>query len=301
MSTQAGRRTITVGVDGSECALRAVRWGATEAARRGVSLRLVTAFGWLPERPLTRPTFRSEYREILRGRAAAQLDTTRAVAEETATGIEVESEVVVGSPYAVLTAEAREAGLLVVGSRGRSRFEGLLAGSVGVALAACGLCPVVVVRGEERDAAQEARLPVVVGVDGDSEAALAFAFDAAAGRGVELVAVHAWRDLPVPFGHVPFGHDPFEDWPTINDEELRALDERLAAHLAEWARKHPKVPVRRVLAHGRPAPCLLEHAQDAQLVVVGSSMRGELAGLVLGSVGNVLVHRAPCPVAVVRP
>jgi nucleotide-binding universal stress UspA family protein len=298
MSIDVGRRAITVGVDGSECALRAVRWGAAEAVRRDAPLRLVTAFGWLPERPTEHPTFRLDYREMLRGRAEAQLVTARATAERVAPGIEIDGRVVVGSPYAVLAAEARDAQLLVVGSRGRGRLEGLVAGSVGVALAAGAPCPVVVVRGEERDPDEEARLPVVVGVDGaaTSEAAIAFAFDAASGRGVELVAVHAWHTVTV-----PFGHDPFGDPPSISAEELQTLDERLAHHLAGWARKHPEVPVRRVLAPGRPAPSLLEQAELAQLVVVGSRGRGELTGLVLGSVGNVLVHRASCPVAVVRP
>jgi nucleotide-binding universal stress UspA family protein len=297
MNIGTGRRAVTVGVDGSECALRAVRWGAVEAARRGAPLRLVTAFGWLPERPVDRPSFRLDYREMLRGRAEAQLAIAKTAAERAAQRIEVDAEVVVGSLYAVLAAEARNAQLLVVGSPGHSRLEGLLAGSVGVALAAGGPCPVVVVRGEERDPDEETRLPVVVGVDGaaTSEAAIAFAFEAAASRGVELVAVHAWRDVTV-----PFGRDPFGDWP-ISEEELHALDEHLARRLAGWTRKHPDVPVRRVLTRGRPAPCLLEQAQQAQLVVVGSHGRGELAGLVLGSVGNVLVHRAPCPVAVVRP
>lgn len=298
MNRDVGRRRVTVGVDGSECALRAVRWAAAEAARRGAPLRLVTAFGWLPERAVDRPSFRLDYREMLRGHAGAQLATARAEARRAAPSTEVEAEVVTGSPYAVLAAEARTAELLVVGSRGRGRLEGLVAGSVGVALAARGPCPVVIVRGEERDPDEEAQLPVVVGVDGTAggEAAIAFAFDLAASRQVELVAVHAWHDVPV-----PFGYDPFGDPAAISDDELQALDERLAAHLAGWARKHPDVPVRRLVAHGRPAPCLLEQAQQAQLVVVGSHGRGELAGLVLGSVGNVLVHRAPCPVAVVRP
>jgi nucleotide-binding universal stress UspA family protein len=297
MNIDVGRRAVTVGVDGSECALRAVRWGAAEAARRGAALRLVTAFGWLPEHAADGPSFHLDYREMLRGRAEAQLAMARAAARLAAPSAEVEAEVVLGSPYAVLAAEARKAQLLVVGSRGRGRLEGLIAGSVGVALAAGAPCPVVVVRGEERDPDEVAQLPVVVGVDGTagSDDAIAFAVETAASRQVELIAVHAWHDVTV-----PFGYDPFGDRPPISEEELQALDDRLAGHLAGWARKHPDVPVRRVLVRGRPAPCLLEQAQQAQLVVVGSRGRGELAGLVLGSVGNVLVHHAPCPVAVVR-
>ncbi|HET6393910.1 MAG TPA: universal stress protein [Blastococcus sp.] len=37
------------------------------------------------------------------------------------------------------------------------------------------------------------------------------------------------------------------------------------------------------------------------MVVVGSRGHGEFAGLVLGSVTNALVHKAACPVAIVRP
>ncbi|OLT01340.1 hypothetical protein BJF90_32290 [Pseudonocardia sp. CNS-004] len=297
MSIEIGRRAVTVGVDGSDCALRAVRWGAAEAARRGAPLRLVTACGSLPERT-DGPGFRLDYREMLRGRAESQLAAARAAARQVAPSTEVESEVVLGAPYAVLTTEARKAQLLVVGSRGRGRLEGLIAGSVGVALTASAPCPVVVVRGEERDPDEMARFPIVVGVEGtaDGDDAIAFAFDAAASRHVELTAVHVWRPVTG-----PFDRDPLADRPAIRDEELRSLDDRLAEYLAGWAQKHPQVLVRRLLVHGRPAPCLLEQAQQAQLVVVGSHGRGELAGLVLGSVGNVLVHHAPCPVAVVRP
>src|SRR5690606_39695364 len=112
-----------------------------------------------------------------------------------------------------------------------------------------GACLVVVVRGEGGGAAEERRLPVGGGVDGAtwSEEALAFAFDAAASRGVELVAVHVWHEVAA-----PFGYDPFADPAAVADEELRALDGRLAEHLSRWAGKHPDVPVRRVLVRGRP-------------------------------------------------
>jgi nucleotide-binding universal stress UspA family protein len=137
---------------------------------------------------------------------------------------------------------------------------------------------------------------VVVGVDGTpaSEAATSFAFEAAAARAVPLVAVHAWRDLAI----APT--EPFVDGPSIRKEEQQRLDRGFADLLAGWSEKHPDVQVRRIVTHGRPGRCLVEQSADAQLVVVGSRGHGELAGMVLGSVSNALVHRARCPVAVVR-
>lgn len=89
---------------------------------------------------------------------------------------------------------------MVLGDRGLGGVTRLLVGSVAVALAAEGDCPVVVVRGEPA-VAVESPLPVVLGVDGSptSEAAIAFAFEAAARaeRGAPLVALLSWRDDPV--------------------------------------------------------------------------------------------------------
>jgi hypothetical protein len=84
----------------------------------------------------------------------------------------------------VLGEEAHRAQLLVLGSRGLGGLSGLLLGSVAVGLAARAACPVVVVRGEERGGAGPG--PVVVGVDrsSNSEGAIAFAYEAAAARGV---------------------------------------------------------------------------------------------------------------------
>ena len=135
---------------------------------------------------------------------------------------------------------------------------------------------------------------VVVGVDGSpvSERALAFAFDEAALRGAPLVAVHTWLDLVA---------DPvvglLTDWAAVEAEEQVVLGERLAG----WARKHPDVPVRRVVRRDGPTHALLTEAEGAQLVVVGSRGRGGFAGLLLGSVSHAVLHRSPCPVAVVRP
>ncbi len=55
------------------------------------------------------------------------------------------------------------------------------------------------------------------------------------------------------------------------------------------------------MVHGHPAEVLLRAAEHADLLVIGSRGRGDLAGLVLGSVGHAVLHHAPCSVAVLPP
>jgi nucleotide-binding universal stress UspA family protein len=58
----------------------------------------------------------------------------------------VQTRVVCGDPIEVLVDESQDAQLLVLGSRGRSPFAGLILGSVSQACAARAACPVVVVK-----------------------------------------------------------------------------------------------------------------------------------------------------------
>jgi nucleotide-binding universal stress UspA family protein len=118
----------------------------------------------------------------------------------------------------LLLGESGHAGLLVVGSRGLGGFPALLLGSVGAAVAARAACPVVVVRAAEPGAPIPSDGAVLVGVDGSptSEAALAFAFDAAAARRVSLLVVHVWRDtLDEP------AMAPIFAWDQIEEDEPR--------------------------------------------------------------------------------
>jgi len=171
MDVQNIRRTVVVGVDGSDSALRAVRWGVAEAGRRQAPLRLVIAFGWTVHHVPARPGIEGSYRDTLLARAREQLAEAGRVAESEGAGIEIELQLVVGSPIQVLAAEAERAQLLVIGDRGLTSVEGLLVGSVAIGMAAHASCPVVVVRGDERDPSEAASLPVLVGVDGSSASA----------------------------------------------------------------------------------------------------------------------------------
>lgn len=295
MNSWENVKPIAVAVDGSDEALAAVRWAATEALRRGRRLRVVHAYEW----PLPRygPGFGRP--EILR-EAAFRIGTKKVhlaveTAKRVAPGLAVETELVLGTAAPVLRKLSEQACLLVVGSRGLGGFTGLIAGSVAVAMAAHAHCPVVVVRGEVPDPDG----PVVVGVDGSeaSEAAVALAFDEAAVRGCGLVAVHSWSDVAFPYVPEPGWPLPI-DWDPVIEHETELLAERLAG----WREKYPQVSVERIITHDRPTRALLDAARDrdAALVAVGGRGRGGFTGLALGSVSQAMIHHAPCPVLIAR-
>ncbi len=293
MTSNVVGRHIVAAVDGSPSALDAVRWAADEAARRGMSLRLTHAvsiaaiayggsFG-LPQ----------DYFEAMHQAGRTYLADAGSLVRDLHPDLAVTTELVEGSPIPVLVDASEKAALIVLGSRGLGGFTGILTGSTAIATIARAHCPVVVVRGDQPDSAG----PVVVGVDGSptSETALAWAYEEASSRGVELVAVHGWTEFASESSYA-FTRQFIVDWDVVQ----RQQEEQLAERLAGYGEKYPDVNVRRVVEGGRAAQLLLEHARGAQLLVVGSRGHAELGGLLLGSTSQALIHHAPCPVLVVR-
>ena len=295
MTAGHGRLPVVAGVDGSASSMRAMRWAASQAALWGCPLRLVHAEVWpWIQQPVVAGN-PSHQREGMARAAHEWLRQAADVATETTPEMSVSTDLLGGAPAQVLAGESRRARLVVVGSRGLGGFAGLLLGSTAVALSAHAHCPVAVIRGPADDGEPARSGSVVVGVDGspEGEAAIAFGFEAAALRGTRLVAVHAWSDVTVP-DFVPMA--PAGGWPVVAADQQLLLAELLAG----WGEKYPDVPVQRVVTRGRPAHSLLQAAEGAQLVVVGSRGRGRLRGLLLGSTSHALLHHAPCPVVVTR-
>jgi nucleotide-binding universal stress UspA family protein len=282
--------SIAVGVDGSPSALDAVRWAAEEARVRGTSLRLVHACYV----PTGYPAGFVGYAE-LRDAFAARGREALAEAEKAAgDAVPVETVTHMAGVVPTLVEESATAAQLVLGTRGLGGFTGLLVGSTAVELASRSRCPLVVVRGT--DATRAATGPVVVGVDGTeaSEAAVAYAFDAASAYGTGLVAVHTWTDLLVETAFA--GGAAALDFSPLAQTAEAELGERLAGRHEQY----PDVTVTRHVEREHPGAALLRHAENARLVVVGTRGRGGFRGLLLGSTSQHLLHHAPCPVAVVR-
>jgi nucleotide-binding universal stress UspA family protein len=284
---------IVVGYDGSASAREALRWALDEAAGRKAPLRLV----YVNELPVTAGLMSPipfEYpAEAHRTQAESLLADATAEAATTHPAVEVSSTILAGSAPPTLCELSDEARLLVVGARGLSGVASLLVGSTSMAVAAHAHAPVVVVRDIAAD--QRRGGPVVVGFDDSPHAqvAAAFAFEEAAMREADLVAVRAWTPPRMPWRSDvrPLTRDVAE-LETAERHSLQVAVDGLAA-------KHPSVSVTTRLIAGDARRALAEASAGAQLVVVGSRGRGGFAGVFPGSISHYLLHHAHCPVAVI--
>ncbi|WP_432971464.1 universal stress protein [Dactylosporangium sp. CA-233914] len=277
---------VVVGVDGGETALAAARWAAAEAARRGAGLHVLLAYHWRVPAVLGPRGGLAETAQDLAEMVAA--DAARRAADAVP-GVDVQASAVLGQPADVLLHAAEGAGLLVVGTRGRHEITGTFLGSVSQQVTAHAAGPVAVVRGRPDPSGD-----VLVGVDGSepSDAALELAFAEATRWGSRVAAVRA---LEVPIAPPSLGTPPL-----LYDveETRRSLCQTTAAHVAAVGERHPGVPWEFNGIVGDAAEVLTERSARCRIVVVGNRGHGGFRGLLLGSVGLRLLHRAECPVLV---
>jgi nucleotide-binding universal stress UspA family protein len=137
---------------------------------------------------------------------------------------------------------------------------------------------------------------IVVGVDGSEESreALRWALEEAGLRSWSVRAVRAWSD---PYLVLPGFAQPEDFQPEALRDRARA---ELASTVADVVGAERAVEIEEKIVEGPPARVLIDAAEDADLLVVGSRGLGGFTGLLLGSVSQHCVAHAPCPVLVVR-
>ena len=136
-----GERLVVVGVDGSEGGRRALAWALAHAGKTGATVEVVSVFAGGDE-PLEWP---SDAVASERHRTEAfQNDEVASALAECAVQPPVARTVVEGRPVPALSAAARDADMLVLGSHGHGRLRTALLGSVTEGCIRAGTCSVLV-------------------------------------------------------------------------------------------------------------------------------------------------------------
>ncbi|MGK5682879.1 universal stress protein [Actinoplanes sp. URMC 104] len=252
---------IVVGVDGSGHDGPAVGWAATEAVRRGVELRILSAYYRRRSTPGPSGSHSAE------SHAIEAVHRAVAHAREIAPGVQVRCQALPGYAVPTLVHASEEAAMLVVGNRRDAGLPVLPIGSVGSQVATQARCCVVVVRGRSDPDAG----PVLAALDDGPSASTV------AGHAFEEASLHGTQVLAITVREGGGAADPLE----------------------MWRDKYPDVPASYECVAGRPDEVLVQRSRAARLVVVGPRAHG-YQGLMLGTIGTRLIERAGCPVLVAR-
>jgi nucleotide-binding universal stress UspA family protein len=279
-------RPILVAYDGSRSARTALSWAVAESAS-GRPLRLAHVMRWpLPELDgLRLPGSvhdRGRARESATDLVAAAVAWSKGLAPQ----VDIGGEALTGDAIELLAKLSTEASMLVVGASGQTASPQVLLGSTASELTRRVTVPVAVIRNVTEDSAAG---NVIIGVDGSAAggAAIRAGFDVAARRGLGVVAVHAWSDLPL---------EALGLRADVEGAGLADAAALLTEQLAAARRLHPQVPVDEMVVLDRPARALLDRAVGAALVVVSRHGRARGTATPLGSVSHAVLHYAPCPV-----
>ncbi len=285
---------IIVGIDGSDSSFEALRWAAYEARRHDVGIRVIACY--------TAPTYggldgavypSSVDIDVLKEEATADVHKAMEAVAAIDPRIVVDGTTLLSSAVVGIAESAMPGDEIVVGATGRTGLLNGVIGSVAAGLTHRAHVPVIVVPAGRPSL--EAVKRIVVGVDGSPEslAALEWSYAEALASSAKLTVVHAWEyPYDVSRSSMREIRKPME---MTAIKELQTSLESLGPRLTDGS-----VHIRPKLCEGAPTAALMTEACDADLIVVGSRGRGGLRSLLLGSVSRTMLHRALCPVAVVR-
>jgi nucleotide-binding universal stress UspA family protein len=266
-------KSVVVGIDGSQAAVRAALWAVDEVAGTDIPLRLLYI------REMSPTASRSETRAAMVTAEEAVYEAYNAV-NAVGEPVKVEMEIVEGRPVPALIHASESTPLLCVGDTLSGQPSPAGFGSTVTELLHSAHCSVAVVRGDHDEELAESRW-VVVRVDGspDDDNVLEFAFGEANRRNAPLVVMTAWRS----------GFDDLQNDRLIKDHERR-MRAMLDRHVGLCTPHYPQVHVRTLAAYGTFLNYLTEHAKAIQLVVVGATHTSEVQEIVGPNADPALRH-----------
>lgn len=265
------RSLVVAGVDDSANGFLAVEHATEEARLRGWPLRIVHVQDVI---------WRRQHHDEVRTEGADLLADAADRARDADSELAVSTQLRVGSPAGELVRASHEAGLVVVGARGRGGVAELLVGSVAEHVAMHASAPVMLVRVPLRPAGLPPHAhPIVVGVDGSaaSQDAFLFALAEARLRGLGLLVVYASANV------AELGADPLAQ-----------------GVLSEIGDECMGIVVRRRHIRKDPRSALVDVSENASALVVGDHGLGRARGSRTRSVAHALIRQAHSPVFVVH-
>jgi nucleotide-binding universal stress UspA family protein len=248
-------KSVVVGVDGSQAAIRAARWAVDEVVGTDIPLRLLY---------ITKANLSASPREARAALMAAEevVHQAYSAVDQMGKPLKVETEVLHGDPVSQLIAASRSTTLLCVGDTGAAQHADAWLGSTAKELAQSGHCSVAIVRGEHHDAAKIDDRWIVALVDESPD-----------GIDVLDLAIHEARHRRACLRVLTSalsrsGHLDEARRPIAGD-----------SHLKRCIDSYPEVEIDTVLLENSFLDYLVEHSAAIQLAILGASQTDEVQQL----------------------
>lgn len=138
---------------------------------------------------------------------------------------------------------------------------------------------------------------ILVPIDGSSQSQTALEYAVSEHPDASFIVLHVVNPSQMAYATDPSGMDYWGDWyDNAQDRAGEILEE--AERVVETA----GATVASAIELGSPARVIVNYAEDndVDLIVMGSHGRSGVSRILLGSVAETVVRRAPCPVTVVR-
>lgn len=138
---------------------------------------------------------------------------------------------------------------------------------------------------------------ILVPVDGSPQARKALKYALSHHSDAEIHVLHVKDPLEANYASDPMGGGYWEGWVEYADEHAENVIEEARELAAEF-----ETSIETAIELGQPARTIVEMADelDVDSIVMGSHGRTGVTRILLGSVAETVVRRAPVPVTVVR-